>query len=266
MPRRPSLLCRLTPLALLALAGCFTVPITGTKSFIPLSASQDVPLGAAAYEEILAEANVISSGATAAMVQRVVDRLVEVVERDGLEPSGVDFDWEVSLVDDDATANAFCLPGGKMAVYTGILPITQTETGLAVVMGHEIGHAIARHGAERYSNQILTQLGLELGSVWAPEAAEAGQALAVALEVFLFMPFGREDELEADHLGVILMARAGYDPREAVDFWQRMSQMTGGEPGSDFFSTHPSHGKRIQQLQDLLPQAIAEYQTAVGAP
>ncbi len=254
----------LTALSLtaLCLAACFTVPITGKRSFISLPAAQDGPLGEASYEQILAEEQVIRSGPQLAMVERVVGRLVEVVKRDGLEPA--EFDWQVALLDNDSVANAFCLPGGKMAVYTGILPLTKNDAGLAAVMGHEIGHALARHGAERYTQQMWKELGFQVGTVLWPETQPYAESVNMATELFLFLPFGRADELEADEIGLILMARAGYDPQEAVEFWKRMSAVSG-ESGPALLSTHPSNAQRIEQLEQLLPEARAEFDAARGS-
>lgn len=248
-------------LPLVLLTGCYTSPISGKRSFIALPAGQDVELGAGAYDQILSGERVISSGAQEAMVQRVANRLVAVVERDGLEPA--DFEWEVALLDNDQVANAFCLPGGKMAVYTGILPVTQDETGLAVVMGHEIAHALARHGAGRLSSQYAKEFGIQLVSLAIPEVAGSAEFLNYATDMFLTMPNGRADELEADEIGMILMARAGYDPSEAIEFWGRMAAGSSGAP-PEFLSTHPSHGTRVAELTELLPQALAEFEAARG--
>ncbi len=248
-------------LALVLLTGCHTSPISGKRSFIALPADQDVALGAASYEQILQGERVINSGAEEAMVQRVVNRLVAVVERDSLEPA--EFEWEVKLLDNDQVANAFCLPGGKMAVYTGILPVTQHETGLAVVMGHEIAHALARHGAGRLSQQYAKEFGIQLVSLASPKVAASAEFLNYATEVMLLRPNGRADELEADEIGMILMARAGYDPSEAIEFWGRMAAGSSGAP-PEFLSTHPSHGTRVAELTELLPRAMAEFEAARG--
>jgi predicted Zn-dependent protease len=184
----------------------------------------------------------------------VVGRLVAVADDPGA------FEWEAKLVKDDATANAWCLPGGKMAVYTGILPYTQDDTGLAVVMAHEIGHAVARHGAERMTHSlgVESMLALAGGEGWS-------QYLGTAANLLVFMPWGRKQELEADHIGLIYMARAGYDPREAELFWQRMSEGKGGGP-PEFLSTHPSDETRIKQIRDLLPEALEEYRAPGARP
>ena len=194
------------------LAACTTTPVTGRKAFNMVPIEEDKTLGAQAYADMLAGAPVASSHPKAAEVRTVVQRLVEVAQHDVSVP----FDWEVQIIDDPNTVNAWCLPGGKMAVYTGILPVTKTPAGLAVVMGHEIAHAVARHGSERMSQQ----LGLEVVLAYAAGdyAAVAGQVANLAV----LLPWGRKQELEADEIGLVYMARAGYDPREAVDFWTRM--------------------------------------------
>ena len=234
---------------MLGAASCATTPITGSRSFNLFSPQEDVALGREAYQQVLAEERPITSGPQAAMVKRVMDRLVAVADDAGYE-------WEVTLLDAPDTVNAFALPGGKMAVYTGILPVTQTEAGLAVVMGHEIGHVVAQHGTQRVSRQMGAEAVLQYADLgdW--------QALAeTSYSLLLEMPWGRGDESESDHIGLIYMARAGYDPREAVDFWSRMSSLTGDGP-PEFLSTHPSHETRISDLQRWMPEALEAYQAS----
>jgi predicted Zn-dependent protease len=192
------------------------------------------------------------SGPEYEMVKRVATNLARVADDPG-------FDWEVHLIDDPKTVNAWCMPGGKMAVYTGILPVTQDETGLAVVMGHEIGHAIARHGTERMS--------IELGPSFAIQqlGGDYSQLLGMAQGLFISLPWGRKQELEADHIGLIYMARAGYDPRKAVEFWKRMGSQSQGAP-PEFLSTHPSDEHRINDIEKLLPEAIKVYDASGGRP
>jgi predicted Zn-dependent protease len=187
------------------------------------------------------------------MVRRVGQRIAEAAQRP-------DYQWEFRVIEKDV-ANAFALPGGKVAVYTGILKYTQTDAGLAVVMGHEVAHALARHGGERMSQSMLEQAGLaavQIGLQTSDPVIMQGVALAYGLGVQL--PFSRGQESEADHIGLVLMAKAGYDPREAVPFWERMS---GGEQGQEppqFLSTHPSGTTRIKQLQEWMPEALQYYQ------
>lgn len=262
-PRKNLLSVSLSWLLLLlagsSLQSCTTVPITGRSSFNLFSTQQDVELGREAYAQVLEGADIVSSGSDLDTVKRVMQRLVAVADDPGYE-------WEVTLIRDDQVANAFALPGGKMAVYTGILPICASEAGLAVVMGHEVAHVIAQHGTERVTRQQGLEVALQL--------AGAGQyeSLARATTALLLeQPFGRHHESEADHIGLIYMARAGYDPREAVTFWTRMAggeeQVAGGQTHegvvnavfSDFGLTHPSHGTRVARLKELMPQAMAEY-------
>jgi predicted Zn-dependent protease len=241
-------------LALAALvSACTTTPVTGRKAFNVLPVEQDKTLGAQAYADMLAGAPVTNSHPQAGQVHEVVERLVQVAQAD----VATEFDWEVRIIDDPQMVNAWCLPGGKMAVYTGILPVTKTPAGLAVVMGHEIAHAVARHGSERMSQQ----LGLEAVLAYAAGdyAAVAGQVATLAV----FLPWGRKQELEADEIGLVYMARAGYDPREAVEFWTRMEAL-GGEAPPEWLSTHPSHTTRIEELQAQMPRALQEYEAAKG--
>ncbi|MDF1800725.1 MAG: M48 family metallopeptidase [Planctomycetota bacterium] len=238
---------------LVALAACQTTPITGKYAFNVFSEEEDCQMGTEAYGQFTAESTVIttnlgSDGQWKKTVEQVMADLAAVAEDQG-------FDYEVKLLDEDGTVNAWCLPCGKMAVYTGILPVCQDANGLAVVMGHEIGHAIARHGTQRMSTDSLAQTALEL--LGNDDYETAG---ALIYQYAAALPFGRAHELEADHIGLILMARAGYDPREAVNFWTRMDALgSGGSP--EWLSTHPSHSSRIDQIQDLMPEALAIYES-----
>ncbi len=223
----------------------------------------DVRLGEQAYQEVLAGQKVLADGPQVAMVERVTDRLVAAVKESDPEIANL-FQWEVKVIDDPATANAFCLPGGKMAVYTGILPLAQGDAGLAVVMGHEIAHATNRHGTaamtRMYGASMLIETVLK---------GQVAQSLAGITASLVNLKFGREAELEADHDGLFFLARAGYDPRESVAFWKRMQAKSGGGETSQFeqfLSTHPSDDVRIAQLEKLLPQAIQEYEAHAGGP
>ena len=251
-PRPRRLARRACGIALLLVGACQTVPVTGRQQFNLIPASQDAQLGAQAYTEMLAGAKVRTSGPEHQMVNNVIQRLVAVADA----PS--DFQWEVNVIDDPKTANAWALPGGKMAVYTGILPITEDETGLAVVMAHEIAHATARHGTERMTQQLGAELVLSYAA--GEYAAIAGQAA----NLLIFMPWGRNQELEADHIGLVYMARAGYDPRAAVAFWERMANSAGSAP-PEFLSTHPANETRIRQIQELLPEVMKIYRKAPQA-
>jgi predicted Zn-dependent protease len=214
---------------------------------------EDAQLGAEAYAQILQGERVLTSGPGAVEVQEVMQDLVLAADTEGLP-----WEWEVSLLEAPETVNAFCLPGGKMAVYSGILPVTADEQGLAVVMGHEIAHALERHGTERLTRQMGTQVVLEL--LGAGDYQELGM---LAAQLAIELPYGRGDELEADRVGLFLMADAGYDPREAVAFWGRMAQLGGGG-GPEWLSTHPSDQTRMAELEALLPEAMSRYQAAGG--
>jgi predicted Zn-dependent protease len=248
-------LARLAPVLLfvapLAAPACSSVPVTGRSQFNYFSVEEDKQLGAQAYAEVIQQSKLKDSGPEFAMVKEVVDRLKVVADDPG-------FDWEVHLIDDPQTVNAWCMPGGKIAVYTGILPVTQTDVGLAVVLGHEIGHAIARHGTERMSSEQLTGVGLTVLGTVSKTAAQYQEAIAQTANLIAFMPWGRKQELEADHIGLIYMARAGYDPREAVSFWERMASQSQGAP-PEFLSTHPSDERRIAEIQKLMPEALEIY-------
>ncbi|MEZ6021248.1 MAG: M48 family metallopeptidase [Planctomycetota bacterium] len=220
--------------------------------------AQDVEMGLQAYDEVLANERVINSGAQVTMVREIMDRLVQAARVE--KPDLVDlFQWEVKLLDNDGTVNAFCLPGGKMAVYTGILPVAETDAGLAVVMGHEIAHALERHGTEAVTRQMGISVVLQILSGGDPDQ------MSVLASNLLSLRFGRGAELEADASGLRYMARAGYDPREASAFWRRMAALGGGAP-PEWLSTHPSNENRISQIEDLLPEALDLYEQAIGAP
>ena len=239
-------------LGLLA-SSCTTTPITGSSALNLFSIDQDCEFGTEAYSQFTADATLVtttwgSKGQWKGTVEKVMTDLAAVAEDQG-------YTYEVKLIDDDATVNAWCLPCGKMAVYTGILPICDDATGLAVVMGHEIGHAIARHGTRRMSMDSAVQTLLSM----ATDDANLQSLGAVAYEYGAALPFGRDHELEADYIGVVLMARAGYDPREAVAFWGRMAELSGESSTPEWLSTHPSHETRVEELEGLMPMAMEIY-------
>lgn len=230
------------------------------KGFNSYTLQDDVALGTQAFAEVTSTEKIVTSGPAVDQVRRVTDRLVASALE--LDPEiASQFQWEVVVIDSPETVNAWCLPGGKMAVCTGILPVTQTDAGLAVVMGHEISHALERHGTQR-----LTRNGFTSGLIGAIFDNEDHEQIAMVVANFgIGLPWGRSDELEADREGLFVLANAGYDPREAPVFWQRMSQMTGGGGGStleEFLSTHPSNENRIEQLEQLIPQALPLYEAS----
>ena len=235
---------------------------SGKKIRGALTDAQGSALGLQSFQEVLRTEHVVSQGPAVEQVVRVASRIIEVVKQ--VEPN---FDWKVSVVD-SPQANAFCLPGGKIVVYTGILPITKNDDALAVVLGHEISHAILRHGSQRMlKTEVLNTLlqgasaSVALGDMSPEHQRMVMGALGMSTKFGVLMPFSREDETQADERGLRYAARAGYNPQEAVAFWERMSQAGGGQP-PEFLSTHPSHGTRIAHLKELMPKALEEYEKA----
>lgn len=234
-----------------------SVPITGRSQRVAMSDSQQEQLGLQVYDQTLQEegANVITSGAQFEQVQRVARRIAKVGAVDKPE-----FEWQVSLVD-KAEANAFCLPGGKMVVFTGILKVARSDDELATVLGHEVAHAVAEHGAERIFRQELTSRAVTAASGAFADDPQRYQQVAGLLgagaQVGLSLPWGRSQESEADHIGLVYMARAGYDPMASITFWQRMAK-AGGQAPPEYLSTHPSGGTRIRQLQGWMDEARRE--------
>lgn len=232
----------------------------GRTAKLGLSKGEEAALGAQAYKEVLTQSRVVTSGPDYELVRRCAARLAAATGK-----SGADFKWEVSVVQ-SPQVNAFCLPAGKIVVYTGILPIARTEAGLAVVMGHEMAHATLRHGSERIlqqkaTNTILTGVSFSMGDMDYNQRRLIMSAIGAGAQYGVLNPFGREHESEADAVGLRYMARAGYDPREAVEFWGRMAK-AGGKAPPEFLSTHPSHETRIQRLRDQLPEVMKIYQLA----
>lgn len=238
----------------------FVNPETGRKSHVGMSTQQEAALGMQSYQQVVSQSQTIDSGPELDMVKRVAGRLATATGQ-----AGSGFDWKVSLIRDEKV-NAFCLPGGKIVVYTGILPVSQNETALSTVLGHEMAHATSRHGAQRVLQQNLTQTAMTGIAVsisdmdYNKQRAVMG-ALGAGAQFGVLMPFSREHESEADHIGLLYMARAGYDPQESIRFWKRMEQSSRGGP-PEFLSTHPSHGRRIQQLEEWMPAALEEYNRA----
>jgi len=251
----------------LIVAGCATAPETGRKQVMLLNSSEEMQLGLTEFEKMKKSAPISRDAAGNAMVQRVGRRIAAVAQLPNAQ-------WEFVLFDDPKTANAFCLPGGKVGVYTGLLPICQHDAGLAAVMGHEVAHAVARHGAERVSEGLLVQMGGQvLGEALKskPELTQkiVMQSFGIGSQVGVLLPHSRKQELEADHLGLLYMARAGYDPQEAVAFWKRFSGSHQQQSGlmatiNAYLSTHPVDAERIAQLEQLMPRALEEYRKAVG--
>jgi len=260
-PRFVALLASM--LALLMLAACITVPITGRKqlSLIPFETINS--LSAGEYSTFLSSAKLSTNTMQADMVTRVGQRVQAAVERyfasKGLAGQLQGYQWTFNLVE-DPQLNAWCMPGGRVVVYTGILPVTKDENGLAVVMGHEIAHAIAEHGNERMSQGMVQQFGgMALDKALEQKPAETRGlwmgAYGLGSTVGVMLPFSRLQESEADELGLIFMTMAGYDPNEAIPFWERMGAGKQGAP-PEFLSTHPSDATRIENIRKLLPKAL----------
>jgi predicted Zn-dependent protease len=252
--------------AIALLASCAKNPITGRSSLNLLPESEMMSMSYTEYRGIIQKSQVISTGKDAEMVKRVGQRIANAVttymNSKGLQKNLQGYQWEFNLVQ-GAEVNAWCMPGGKVVVYTGLMPVAQTETGLAVVMGHEIAHAIAKHGNERMSQQLAQQAGGVALSVALANKPQQTQDLfmasyGVGSNLAVMLPYSRKHESEADEMGLIFMAMAGYDPNEAVNFWQRMSKVGGSKP-PELLSTHPSDATRIQNLQKLIPKAMTYY-------
>lgn len=246
---------------------CTTVPVTGRKQLSLVSNSQILPMSYDSYKTVLDSSKLSSNKQQVDMVKKVGKSIQTAVESYLAQNNWSDqlsgYAWEFNLIDDNIV-NAWCMPGGKVVFYTGIMPICQDETGVAVVMGHEVAHAIANHGAERMSQGLVQQMGgvaLDIALANKPGETRAlfGTAYGLASNVGAMLPFSRLHESEADKMGLIFMAMAGYDPREAPKFWDRMSSQSKGGAPPEFLSTHPSHETRIKDLNAQIPEAMKYY-------
>ncbi|MGE5302779.1 MAG: M48 family metallopeptidase [Alphaproteobacteria bacterium] len=253
--------------ALSLLSSCATVPITGRRQLSIVPASQMLSMSYQEYGEFLKSNKLSTDRAQIALVKRVGGRIQGAVEKyfaqNNMSDRLKDYQWDFNLVE-SKEANAWCMPGGKVVVYTGILPATMSEEGLAVVMGHEIAHAIAEHGSERMSQALIAQMGGKaLDQAMATSPAQTKQlwmsVYGAGVQYGALLPYSRVQESEADHLGLIFMAIAGYDPREALTFWERMAKSKDGKAPPEFLSTHPSDETRIRQIRELLPEAEGYY-------
>ena len=241
---------------LLGLSACQTVEYTGRSQVNLISDSQEKKLGTEAYQDILKKTPVSKRSDWQAQLQRVGQRIAAAAARP-------DYQWEFKVLQGQEV-NAFCLPGGKVAFWEGIMPVVQDDNGVAVVMGHEVAHALARHGAERMSQSMSAQV---IGQILTAGVGIANPAFAedfaklygLGTSVGVILPWGRAQESEADHIGLILMAKAGYDPSAAVGFWERMSKLQQGGKPPEFLSTHPSDETRINQIKQWLPEAQKYY-------
>lgn len=243
---------------------CATVPLTGRKQLMLYPESEMVQMSFTSYRDFLKENKLSADQDDTRRIKEIGRRVAKAVESymkaQGLESRIAGFDWEFNLIA-SKEMNAWCMPGGKVVFYEGILPVCKTDAGIAVVMGHEIAHAVAHHSNERMSQQMLVQAG-SAAAAYAlkskPETTQAlwGAAIGFGSNYGILLPFSRKQETEADHLGLIFMAIAGYDPQEAVAFWNRMAQASAGKTTPEFMSTHPSDARRIANLQAFIPEAM----------
>ncbi len=262
-------LCAMLAVLLVSCGTTTTVPITGRTQNLLVSDEEVLSLSNQQYQEYMQSAQLSSDATNTAMVKRVGQKLATAVvtflNKNGLGADAQKYAWEFNLVKNNQV-NAFCMPGGKIVVYEGLLPVTQDETSLAIVLGHEIAHAVAKHSAERLSSAYRQQYGVQaLGAVVQGTGLGAGTQQLIALGASLGSQlwtsgFSRKQESEADHMGLIFAAMAGYNPQGAVSFWQRMAAQSSGSGG--LFSDHPSDAKRVKDIQGWLPEAMKYYSSA----
>lgn len=247
----------------LFLAACSSVLITGRKQLLLVSDAELLTMSLQSYQQFIDSVPTSKDLRNKTLVRNVGVKIATAVEQymkaNGLEAELANFQWEFNLVQ-DTTVNAFCMPGGKVVFFEGILPMTKTETGIAVVMGHEIAHAVAKHSNERLSQQMLLQYGAQVTNVLVSNKSEVTRAgintlYGLGAQVGVLLPYSRKQEYEADRLGMILMAMAGYNPTEALTFWERMTANGSGSV-MEFMSTHPSDQKRIANIQKVMPEAV----------
>jgi metalloendopeptidase OMA1, mitochondrial len=236
---------------LLFIASCVSAPYTGRSQLMLVSERDEVASGQLAYRQILRDSVSTSDQEALRMVRAVGERIAAAANKP-------DYRWEFRIINDPETVNAFCVPGGKVAVYTGLFPIARDEAGLAVVLGHEVAHALLRHAGERMSQAEVLGAGMAVAGASGINP-QILQALGLGASVGLILPFSRSQESEADHVGLILMAKAGYDPRVALEVWDRMARKEKGAPPA-FLSTHPGYETRVQQLRSFMPEALSYYQ------
>ena len=254
-------------ISILLFQGCATVPVTGRKQLAMVSNEEIIPMAFQQYQQVLKEQRVSTNQTQTALVKKVGVRIQKAVEEymasKGLSSELNGFQWEFNLIDDPNTVNAWCMPGAKVAFYTGIMPICEDEAGVAVVMGHEVAHAIANHGRERMSQGLVSEFGLSTISAAMGQNPTATtqlfmQAVGMGTQVGM-LKFSRQHESEADKIGLIFMSMAGYDPNEAPKFWERMAAMSGGGAPPEWLSTHPSNETRIADLKRDIPEAMKYY-------
>jgi predicted Zn-dependent protease len=261
--------CRSLLIALLLLVlsmACATSP-TGRRQLLVMSEAQMADMGRAAFVDLQSRTPRSPNSRQTTYVRCVANAIIEILAPSELRPIAVDR-WEIELFA-DPTANAFALPGGRIGVHTGLLGVAVTQSQLATVLGHEISHVLARHGNERVSQSALAQSGMLFAQILigadTPEKQELFGLLGLGVQYGVLMPFSRAQESEADEIGILLMARAGFDPRESVALWQNMAGASGGHSPPEFMSTHPSHSTRIRRLEAAMPVALRFYEQAVAA-
>ncbi|WNM57442.1 M48 family metallopeptidase [Candidatus Nitrospira allomarina] len=256
------------------IAGCQTNPYTQRSQLLLMPSGQMNQMGAAQYSEVLQDPKVVISKDPKEIepVTRVAARIIEAAKRSKYGDVAKAFDWEVTVIKDDNTKNAWALPGGKIAVYTGIFPMAKNEAGLAAIMGHEVVHALAEHGGERMSQGLVAQFGMTAAAIVLSTQGQnpalnalAMQAMGLGVQTGVLLPFSRKHESEADYIGILLAGDAGYDPREAIHIWERMAAASDGAP-PEFLSTHPAHETRIADLTKWMPEAMELYRKAPKAP
>jgi predicted Zn-dependent protease len=261
---RRSLACLIL---LLFVGACSSVALTGRKQFNLVPDSEMLSTSSQQYEQFMKENKLSTDAVQTERIRRVGARIKSAVEdyekKNGREKDIAGYAWEFNLVE-SKEVNAWCMPGGKVVFYTGIMPVCQDDNGVAVVMGHEVAHAVAKHGAERMSESLVLEMGGAALSTALQSKPQQTQQLWMAAfgagtQYGVMMPFGRSQESEADHLGLIFMSMAGYDPHHAVEFWQRMAQAGGGQAPAEFMSTHPSDQHRIAKIQEEMPEALKYY-------
>ena len=253
-------------IAIILADSCSTVPLTGRRQLSLIPESEMISMSLTSYSDFLKENTVSTDRSNTALVQEVGKNISAAVIKyfsdNNMSAQISGYQWEFNLVD-DTTPNAWCMPGGKVVVYTGILPYTQDGNGLAVVLSHEIAHAIAKHGNERMSQELIAQFGsIALGEALKnkPEQTQMifGTAFGLGAQYGIMLPYSRTHELEADKMGLIFMAMAGYNPQSAIAFWERMAAM-GGQKPPEFMSTHPADATRIQKIKEAMPEALSYY-------
>ncbi len=247
--------------------GCQTVPITGRQQLNIIPSETVLSMSFTNYREFLSKHKVVKDTEDAALIQKVGNKIRQAVETYFFRNNQSDrlngYEWEFNLVE-DKSINAWCMPGGKVVIYTGILPIAKDETGLAVVMGHEIAHAVAQHGDERLSQALLVEMGgIALSKALSEKPEQTTDlfltAYGIGTQIGVLLPYSRLHESEADQLGLIFMAMAGYDPHKAIDFWKRMASEKQGISPPEFLSTHPADENRIKNIEKLIPEAMRYY-------